>query len=140
MGSSVKTFYQFISEAEKCDIVTYADIKNLEKEFDKKFAQFDIDFKFTRHFADRMSDDRNSPCIDLKEIEALFNKILLSKKTGRQIFSRWKDLEIVLNDVRSNINIPFAIEYDDRKGEFTVVAKTIMRKRDFKTPNPKVKI
>ena len=136
----MKTFYQFISEAEKCDIVTFSDIKRLEKEFDKKFADFDIDFKFTRHFADRVSDERNRPCIDLKEIEALLNKIHLSKRMGRKVFSRWKDLEIVLNDVKTNINIPFAIEYDERKDEFTVIAKTIMRKKDFKSQNPTVKV
>lgn len=136
----MKTFYQFISEAEKCDIVTFADVKRLEKKFDEKFADFDVDFKFTRHFADRISDDRNRPCIDLKEIEALFNKIHLAKRMGRKIFSRWKDLEIVLNDVKTDINIPFAIEYDERKDEFKVIAKTIMRKKNFKSQNPKVKM
>lgn len=136
----MKTFFQYILESEKCDIVTFADIKNLEKEFDKKFANFDIDFKFTRHFADRMSDDRNKPCIDLKEIEALFNKVHMAKRMGRKVFSRWKDLEMVLNDVKTNINIPFAIEYDEKQDKFIVIAKTIMRKRDFKSQNPKVKV
>lgn len=136
----MKTFFQYILESEKCDIVTFSDIKNLEKEFDKKFANFDIDFKFTRHFADRMSDDRNKPCIDLKEIEALFNKVHMAKRMGRKVFSRWKDLEMVLNDVKTNINIPFAIEYDEKQDKFIVIAKTIMRKRDFKSQNPKVKV
>jgi hypothetical protein len=136
----MKTFFEYIVESEKCDIVTFSDIKRLEKEFDKKFDDFDIDFKFTRHFADRMSDDRNKPCIDIKEIESLFNKIHLSKRMGRKVFSRWKDLEIVLNDVKTNINIPFAIEYDERNDKFNVIAKTIMRKRDFKSQNPKVKV
>lgn len=136
----MKSFSQFILQEERCDLITLSDIKKFEQEFDKKFADFDIDFRFTKHFADRMSDDRNKPCIELKELEELFNRIYLSKKAGRKIFSRWKDLEIVLNDVKNNINIPFAIEYDKKNDKFIVVAKTIMRKKGFKSSNPTVRV
>jgi hypothetical protein len=124
----------------RCDLITFRDIQELEKEFDKRFAPFDIDFRFTRHFADRASDERNKPCITLDELKALFNRIYMSRKQGRKIFSRWPDMEIVLKDVKDNINIPFAIEYDKNNDEFDVIAKTIMRKKDFKSSGPIVKV
>lgn len=117
----------------QCELYTMRDIKNLERKFDQKFSDFDIDFRFTKHFADRVSDNRNDPCITLEEIENLFNRLLISKKMGRKLFSRWKDLEFVLNDVRTDINIPFAIEYDEKNDNFVAIAKTIMRKKDFKS-------
>ena len=137
----MKTFAQFILvEDSACDLITFNDIRELEKEFDKKFAQFDIDFRFTRHFADRASDSRNKPCITFQELKDLFNRIYMNRRQGRKIFSRWPDMEIVLKDVRNNVNIPFAIEYDKANDEFDVIAKTIMRKKDFKTSGPTIKV
>jgi len=138
----VKTFAQFllVVEDSACDLITFNDIRELEKEFDKKFAQFDIDFRFTRHFADRASDSRNKPCITIEELKSLFNRIYMNRKQGRKIFSRWPDMEVVLKDVRNNVNIPFAIEYDKDNDEFDVIAKTIMRKKNFKTTGPSIKV
>lgn len=137
----MKSFVGFITENNgNCDLITFNDIRELEKEFDKKFAQFSIDFRFTRHFADRASDSRNKPCITFQELKDLFNRIYMNRKQGRKIFSRWPDMEVVLKDVRNNVNIPFAIEYDKSKDEFDVIAKTIMRKKDFKTSGPIIKV
>lgn len=139
-GSSGSGGSSAASDRSNCDLITFADIQELERMFDRKFSEFDIDFKFTRHFSDRASDERNKPCITLDELTALFNRLYLSRKQGRKIFSRWPDMEIVLNDVKNNLNIPFAIEYDKRKDEFDVIAKTIMRKKNFKTSGPVVKV
>ena len=46
----------------------------------------------------------------------------------------------VINDMKTDINMPFVLAYDDRNKELDLVAKTIMRKRDFKTPNQKLTI
>jgi hypothetical protein len=46
----------------------------------------------------------------------------------------------VIKDLQSNLNMPIAVEYDRRNDELRVVAKTIMRKKDFKTPNPIVRV
>lgn len=40
-------------------------------------------------------------------------------------------------DLSKDLNLPFVIEID-KDGEFTVRFKTIMRKKDFKTPDKKV--
>ena len=150
----MKSFSQYLNERRKfyrntsrsassqsnCEKISYNDIKELEKVFSKKFDKFDIDFRFTRHFSDRASDDRNRPCITIEELKSLFNRLYMSKKQGRKIFSRWRDMEIVMKDVKDNINIPFAIEYDESKDEFEVIAKTIMRKKKFKTSSPIIKV
>lgn len=137
-NESVKPFIQYLEE--KCEMISYNDIKELEKVFSKKFDDFDIDFRFTRHFSDRVSDDRNNPCITTKELKSLFNRLYMSKRQGRNIFSRWPDMEIVMKDVRNNINIPFSIEYNKSTDEFEVIAKTIMRKKNFKSSGPVVKV
>ena len=45
-------------------------------------------------------------------------------------------LQAVLNDMRTDVNMPFALNL--KGGELELVAKTIMRKKDFKTRNPKL--
>lgn len=43
--------------------------------------------------------------------------------------------EAVLQDMRTDINTPFIIEYDRRTGELDLVLKTIMRKKNFTSAN-----
>lgn len=136
----MKRFIKYIAENSSCEMITFRDIQKLEREFDKRFDEYNIDFRFTRHFSDRASDSRNKPCITIKELKDLFNRIYMNRRQGRKIFSRWPDMEIVLTDIRNNVNIPFAIEYDSANDEFDVIAKTIMRKKNFKSTSPVVKI
>jgi hypothetical protein len=42
----------------------------------------------------------------------------------------------VLKDMQTNINLPFVLKWDSRNNELDLVAKTVMRKPDFKTPDP----
>jgi len=46
-------------------------------------------------------------------------------------------VELVLKDLSSDINLPVVINY--KNGEFEVVNKTVMRKKDFKTRNKVIK-
>ena len=43
--------------------------------------------------------------------------------------------EAVIKDMQTDLNIPVAVTYDQKNDEFDVVMKTIMRKKNFKTPN-----
>jgi hypothetical protein len=43
--------------------------------------------------------------------------------------------EAVIKDMQSDLNIPVAVEYDSKNDEFDIVMKTIMRKKNFRTPN-----
>jgi hypothetical protein len=116
--------------------VTQTQIKDLEKFADRILAKFNVDVEFTRHFADRMNDDRNKPAITIPELQRFFKKIAKNKaKDIKQI----GDSEAVLKDIQADLNLPVVISFDRDKEEFEVVNKTIMRKKDFKTPNKVIK-
>jgi len=114
--------------------VTMQQIKDLEKFGDRLLSKFDIDVEFSKHFADRMNDPRNNPDISVAEIQALFKKIARNK--ARNIIKH-KDSEVVLKDMQRDLNLPVAIKTDGKAVD--VVHKTIMRKKNFTTPNPVVK-
>ena len=54
--------------------------------------------------------------------------------------STWSDAEAVLKDMQTDINMPFVLKYDKRNQEFELVAKTVMRKKGFKTSNQTLSI
>jgi hypothetical protein len=46
----------------------------------------------------------------------------------------------VIADMASNINMPFVLNWDRDREELDLVAKTVMRKKNFMTNNPKLKV
>jgi hypothetical protein len=40
--------------------------------------------------------------------------------------------------MRSDINVPFVLNWDPRSQVLDLVAKTVMRKKNFQTPNPEL--
>lgn len=127
-------------EAETCPVVTAAYLKEFEKFADRLFAKFKIDIDFTKHFRERISDSRNNPCITMKEIGTLFSKLYNKIKEGGKSIQNHKNAEVVIKDIQSDLNIPVAIEYSSMRDEFRIAAKTIMRKKNFGTPNPIIKV
>tara|TARA_Y100000389_G_scaffold119179_1_gene116335 strand:- start:723 stop:1124 length:402 start_codon:yes stop_codon:yes gene_type:complete len=127
----MKNFKDFITE-NKCDLIGMKQIKAFESIVDKLFKKYGIDFKFTRHFGDRMGDDRNNPCISMKELAEFIKKMYA--RQGKSI-KGVAGAEAVLKDIQSNLNIPVAVTYDRKNDEFDVVMKTIMRKKNFKSPD-----
>ena len=104
------------------------DVDDIEKFADRILKKYDIDIEFTRHFVDRLNDPRNNPEIKVAELQRFFKKIQRAK--GQNIRNN-PDVELVLKDMSSNLNLPVVIK---KKGDsFEVVNKTIMRKPDFKT-------
>ena len=128
----MQSFKQHLTE----QAVSMKQMKDFEKVVDQLFKKFDMDFNFTRHFGDRMGDDRNNPEITLKELAELIKKIY--KKEGKSI-KGVAGAEAVIKDMQKDLNIPLAVTYDQRNDEFDVVMKTIMRKKNFKTPNKIIK-
>ena len=108
--------------------VTQQQLNDLEKFADRLLAKFKIDVEFTRHFADRMNDARNKPAITIPELQRVFKKIASHK--GIEIRQN-PDIEAVLKDIQTDLNLPIVINYDKNKDEFEVVNKTIMRKKNF---------
>ena len=126
-------FSDYLSEE-----ITKVDLGQVEKFADKLFSQVGIDVEFTRHFLDRANDKRNGKDINVAELIRLFR--LTYKKYGKKIPKMGPDAEAVLNDIQTDINLPFILKYDERSKEFDLVSKTVMRKKDFKTSDPKLKV
>jgi histidinol phosphatase-like enzyme len=133
-------FIQFVEQKDACPILTAAHMKAFEQFVDKLFAKFGIDFEFTRHFRDRMSHERNDPCIDMKELASMIQKIYKKYQGGEKSLNKFVDAEAVIKDLQTNLNMPIAVEYDRKNDELVVIAKTIMRKKNFRTPNPEIKV
>ena len=114
--------------------VSQKQLTDLEKFADRLLAKFDIDVEFTRHFLDRVNDARNDPDITISELQKLFKKI--QKAKGEKLKDA-KGTEVVLKDLVSDLNIPAVIKF--KNGEFIITGKTIMRKKDFKTPDKEIK-
>ncbi len=114
--------------------ITKSDLDQLERYADKLFAAVGIDVEFTRHFLDRVNDERNKKQITTAELTRLFKQSF--KKYGKKIAQLGPDAEAVINDMKTDVNMPFALNL--KGGELELVAKTIMRKKDFRTRNPKL--
>ena len=54
--------------------ITQAQLDALETVLDRVFGQLGIDVEFTRHFLDRVNDERNRRQITIKELGLLFKK------------------------------------------------------------------
>ena len=114
--------------------LTAKDLDTVEKYADKLYKSLGVDIEFTRHFLDRVNDTRNVKQITVAELIRLFKQSY--KKYGKQIPKLGNDAQAVLNDIKTDINMPFVLKWDGK--EFELIAKTIMRKKDFKTSNKKL--
>jgi len=130
-----EAFENFLNEEEDdedahCALISKADIRELEKFADDLLSKYKIDVEFTKHFGDRMSDDRNVPCITTKELKEFFRKVYANQ--GAKIKGN-RGIEAVIKDAQKALNMPVIIDY--KNGEVEVTFKTIMRKKNFTTPN-----
>jgi hypothetical protein len=113
--------------------VTAVDMKQLETFADRIFADVGIDVEFTKHFMDRVNSERNDKPIVPAELTRLFKQE--RKRYGKPIAQMGPDSEAVMRDLQTNINVPFALVFDKANDELDLIAKTVMRKKDFDTPN-----
>lgn len=114
--------------------VTQQEINQLETFADKLFAKVGIDVEFTRHFLDRVNDERNVRQITMSELTRLFKQEY--KRWGKRIAQLGPDAEAVMKDLQTDINMPFALRWDEKNNELDLIAKTVMRKNNFRTSNP----
>lgn len=120
---------------EVCTVYTPEQLKDLEIFADRLLNKYNIDIEFTKHFGERLGDSRNRPCIKLTELQDFFKKI-----NGEKAFKikRHGDGEAVLIDLQKDLNLPIVIHL--KNDVFEVKVKTIMRKKNFLTPDLKIKI
>jgi hypothetical protein len=118
--------------------ITKAQLDEVERFADKLFAKLNIDVDLgSKHLFDRLNDARNGRPISTAEMVALFRKTF--KKYGSYL-KKQDDMEAVINDMNSDLNLPFILKWDAKNQELDLIAKTVMRKKDFKTSNKKLKV
>lgn len=121
--------------------ITPVQLKVIEKALDKLFSDLGIDIEFTKHFLDRLNDERNQTPITPYELAKVYkslhdtwgDKLVIQGKSNKQI-------EEVVKSINTMINIPIVIGYNRKTKMIELTAKTIMRKKDFKTPSPVLQV
>ena len=128
-------YYQMV------ETVTFMELSALEKVLDKVFSAINVDIEWTKHFLDRANDKRNGKPINIIEIRDLFKQLFIQFKD--KIANAKDGFEAVVDDLTSDINVPFIIQtIRDASGKISrkLTSKTIMRNKDFKTRTPKWKV
>lgn len=118
--------------------ISQRDLDGIERFADRLFAKVGIDVEFTRHFLDRVNDERNKKQITTAELTRLFKQTY--NKHGKKIPQLGPDAEAVISDMKTDINMPFVLNWDKQSQEFELVAKTVMRKKGFATSNQKLSV
>jgi hypothetical protein len=116
---------------ELMEAISQSELDQVERFADGLWGKLGVDVEFTRHFMDRVNDERNGKPISSAELVRLFKKEY--ERNGKQI-SQLDGAEGVMRDLLTTVNLPFVIK-DTQAGK-ELVAKTVMRKDQFKTPDP----
>ena len=114
--------------------ITQSDLDQVERYADRLFAALGIDVEFTKHFMDRVNDARNIKQITVAELIRLFKQA--HRRHGKKIAKMSDQANAVINDMKTDINMPFVLNL--KGGELELVAKTVMRKKNFKSPDKKL--
>lgn len=127
-GKSITRFRTIKNLTEQLFEMAKSDLKSIENFADSKLAPMDVEF--SKHFFDRLNDKRNGKEITTNELVDFFKKLIINKEKFIKFLEKYK--QIVVTQKNSAINIPFVIQVNK------AIAKTIMRKKDFKTNDPKL--
>lgn len=119
--------------SELLEDITPTELDQVERFADALWNKLGVEVEFTRHFFDRVNDPRNGKPITTAELIRLFKKEY--ERNGKQI-ANINGTEAVMKDLLTHINLPFVVR-DARRGDGKeIVAKTVMRKDKFMTPDP----
>lgn len=119
------------------DPITFDQLFNLERGLDILFSKLDIDVDITnKHFYNRVNDPRNGEQITLTELAKLFKTVY--RKYGDRIKQLDDGDQAILTDIATKLNIPIIKNHDSRSDMDHMRAKTIMRKPNFTSPEPKL--
>lgn len=120
------------------EYITPKDLKNVEHYADDLFSDVGVDVEFTKHFLDRVNDLRNKEDITTDELKWLYQKA--HDRYASTISNLKPGEERVLTDPDTQINIPIAMNWDGKSNDIDMVGKTVMRKKDFKSYTPKLRL
>ena len=125
------TFSKTGASESKINEIPMADLQKIDQFADKQLNPLDVVIT-DKHFFDRLNDPRNGKEISQAELIGFFKRLGKNKKQFLDFLDKYQ--EMVAVDDRTNINIPFM------KQANKAIAKTIMRKKDFKSFAPKLDI
>ena len=111
--------------------IPMADLQKIDQFADKQLNPLDVVIT-DKHFFDRLNDPRTGKEISQEELLGFFKRLGKNKKKFLEFLEKYEQMVAV--DDRTNINIPFM------KQANKAIAKTIMRKKDFKSSTPKLDI
>ena len=116
--------------------ITQSESDQIQKYAERLFASLKIDIQFSRHFMDRVNDARNIKQITVAELILLFKQAY--RRYGKKISKMPDDANAVIHDMKTDINMPFVLNH--KKSEIELVAKTVMRKKNFTTSGSSPKL
>jgi hypothetical protein len=107
------------------------DLQKIDTYADKQLSPLDVVLT-GKHFFDRLNDPRNGKEISQAELIGFFKRLSKYKKEFVEFLGVYSS--VVASDDRTGINIPFM------KQANKAIAKTVMRKKDFKSSDKKLDI
>jgi hypothetical protein len=117
--------------------VTWNDLQRLESVLDNMFRTAGLDIAFTRHFLERVNGSRGyGGTVSISEIQDAFRKTY--DKYAKQISGHSADWKAIINDVSKNLNMPFTLDWDGHMKKMVML--TAMKKQNFMSPDPKLKV
>ena len=113
--------YEFLKEH-----ISQSELQSVERFADALWKKLGINVDFSKHFLERVNDERNGKPISAGELVRIFKKEY--EQYGKEIADS-DNHEAVMKDLLTKINLPFVLtdRYDHRE----LVAKTVMRKDNF---------
>ena len=116
------------------DVISKIQLNVIEKSLDKLFNKVGIDVEFSKHFFDRINDPRNVDQITISELINIYHS--LYDKFGVKLSKTSKEVEELVKSLSTDINIPINLHFNRKDNKLEMVAKTIMRKKGFKSSSP----
>jgi hypothetical protein len=70
----------------------------------------------------------------------MIQKIYKKYQKGEKSLNNFVNTEAVIKDIQTDLNMPIVVEYNRKSDELVVTSKTIMRKKNFRTPNSELRV
>lgn len=114
------------------------DLPSVEQEIRFSFQQVGINVKFTSHFKQRATDgskddkgfDRGDE-IASEDLLKVFKKVKAKHDELKDAKQALEELKGVIQDELTNLNIPFALDFNKRLGKFDLTLLTVLKKEKF---------
>ena len=110
--------------------ISRRELNHIEQIADTLWNNLGIDVEFTKHFLDRLNDERNGKPITGEELIDLLKK---EYEAHGQTIKTMKQPDALMIDLMSQINVPFVVKQKDKKHK-ELVAATVMRTPNFRSP------